>query len=201
MVNLFTSIYTDKSAVRQKELIYCLNKNIDNAHIEKIYLFVDGEVELPNSDKLVIIPFKRPTYRDFFNLIDRTVTSRDDISIVANTDIYFNHTLNGLTLYERQCIALSRWDDKPIGLKLHNERFSQDVWIFRGKMRNVNFCDFFLGIPGCDNRIAYELNSAGYALFNPASRIQAIHYHRSNLHNYDGRTLKIQRPYLFIPVT
>jgi hypothetical protein len=201
MVNLFTSIYTDKSLIRQKELIYCLNKNIDNPHINKIYLFVDGFVELPESDKLVTIEFQRPTYRDFFNLIDRTVASREDISIVANTDIYFNHTLNGLTLYERQCIALSRWDDKIGGLKLHNERFSQDVWIFKGKMRNVNFCDFYLGIPGCDNRIAYELHSAGYAMFNPATRIQAIHYHRSDLHNYDGRTLKIQRPYLFIPVT
>ena len=201
MVNLFTSIYTDKSPIRQKELIYCLNKNIDNPHINKIYLFVDGFVELPESDKVITIEFQRPTYRDFFNLIDRTVTSREDISIVANTDIYFNHTLSSLTLYERQCIALSRWDDKIGGLKLHNERFSQDVWIFRGKMRNVNFCDFFLGIPGCDNRIAYELHSAGYALYNPASRIQAIHYHRSDLHNYDGRTLKIQRPYLFIPVT
>ena len=201
MINLFTSIYTDKSPIRQKELIYCLNKNIDNPHIEKIYLFVDGFVDLPESDKLVLIPYQRPTYRDFFNLIDRTVTAREDISIVANTDIYFNNTLSSLSLNERQCIALSRWDDKPGGLKLHNERFSQDVWIFRGKMRNVNFCDFFLGIPGCDNRIAYELHSAGYALYNPASRIQAIHYHRSDLHNYDGRTLKIQRPYLFIPVT
>ena len=35
MINLFTSIYTDKSLVRQKELIYCLNKNIDNHHINK----------------------------------------------------------------------------------------------------------------------------------------------------------------------
>jgi hypothetical protein len=68
-------------------------------------------------------------------------------------------------------------------------------------MRNVNFCNFFLGIPGCDNRIAFELNSAGYVLSNPATKIQAIHYHRSDLHNYDGKTLKIQRPYLFIPVT
>lgn len=116
MVNLFTSIYTDKSQIRQKELIYCLNKNINNAHINKIYLFVDGFVELPTSDKLVTIEFQRPTYRDFFNLIDRTVTSRDDISIVANTDIYFNHTLSQLSLYERQCIALSRWDDKIAGL-------------------------------------------------------------------------------------
>ena len=201
MVNLFTSIYTDKSPIRQKELIYSLNKNLENAHIDKIYLFVEGFVELPESDKLVIIEFQRPTYRDFFNLIDRTVTSREDISMVANTDIYFNHTLSQLSLNERQCIALSRWDDKIGGLKLHNERFSQDVWIFKGKMRNVNFCDFYLGIPGCDNRIAYELHSAGYSLYNPASRIQAIHYHRSDLHNYDGRTLKIQRPYLFIPVT
>ena len=201
MINLFTSIYTDKSPIRQKELIYCLNKNIENQLIDKIYLFVDGFVELPESDKLVTIEFQRPTYRDFFNLIDRTVTSRNDISMVANTDIYFNHTLSQLTLNERQCIALSRWDDKIGGLKLHNERFSQDVWIFRGKMRNVNFCDFYLGIPGCDNRIAYELHSAGYALYNPATRIQAIHYHRSDLHNYDGKTLKIQRPYLFIPVT
>jgi len=201
MINLFTSIYTDKSAIRQKELIYCLNKNLENAHIDKIYLFVDGFVELPKSDKLVTIEFQRPTYRDFFNLIDRTVTEREHISIVANTDIYFNHTLNGLTFHHQQCIALSRWDDKIGGLKLHNERFSQDVWIFKGKMRNVNFCDFYLGIPGCDNRIAYELHSAGYALYNPATRIQAIHYHRSDLHNYDGRTLKIQRPYLFIPVT
>jgi hypothetical protein len=201
MVNLFTSIYTDKSEVRQKELIYCLNKNLNNIHIDKIYLLVEGVVDLPVSDKLVIIPFGRPTYRDFFELVNRTVTNKDDISIIANTDIYFNHTLSKLTLADRQCIALSRWDDKPGGLRLHNEKYSQDVWIFKGKIRNVNFCDFFLGIPGCDNRIAYELKYAGYTLYNPATKIQAIHYHRSDLHNYDGRTLKIQRPYLFIEIT
>ena len=75
MINLFSSIYTDKSLVRQKELIYCLNKNIENKHIEKIYLFVDGFVELPESDKLVKIEFQRPTYRDFFNLIERLYLS------------------------------------------------------------------------------------------------------------------------------
>ena len=201
MVNLYTSIYTDKSAARQKELIYCLNQNIKNPLIDNIYLIVEGDVKLPQSDKLILIQGKRPTYRDFFELIDNTVTSANDISIVANTDIYFNETLSLLNIQDRQCLALSRWDKTKAGLKLHNERYSQDTWIFKGKMRNVRFCDFYLGIPGCDNRIAYELNRAGYRLHNPANTIQTIHYHQTNLHNYDDKTPKIPKPYLYVNIT
>jgi len=200
MVNLYTSFYQDKDAKRQKELLYCLNKNIANPLIDNIFLIVEGDVKLPKSDKLIIVNGNRPTYRNFFDLVNDTVTSVNDISIIANTDIYFNETLASLDIHERQCIALSRWDKKKDGLKLHNERFSQDSWIFKGKLRNVRFCDFYLGIPGCDNRIAYELNRAGYRMFNPATKIQSIHYHQSDLHNYDGSTPKIPKPYLFINI-
>ena len=200
MVNLYTSYYQDKDAKRQKELLYCLNKNIENPLIDNIFLIVEGDVKLPKSDKLIIVNGNRPTYRNFFDLVNDTVTSVNDISIIANTDIYFNETLASLDIHERQCIALSRWDKKKDGLKLHNERFSQDSWIFKGKLRNVRFCDFYLGIPGCDNRIAYELNRAGYRMFNPATKIQSIHYHQSDLHNYDGSTPKIPKPYLFINI-
>jgi len=200
MVNLYTSFYQDKDTKRQKELLYCLNKNIENPLIDNIFLIVEGEVKLPVSDKLIIVNAERPTYRNFFDLVNDTVTSAANISIVANTDIYFNETLARIDIHERQCIALSRWDKKNDGLKLHNERFSQDSWIFKGKIRNVRFCDFYLGIPGCDNRIAYELNRAGYRMFNPATKIQSIHYHQSDLHNYDGSTPKIPKPYLFINI-
>jgi len=200
MVNLYTSFYQDKDAKRQKELLYCLNKNIENPLIDNIFLIVEGDVKLPKSDKLIIVNGNRPTYRNFFDLVNDTVTSVNDISIIANTDIYFNETLASLDIHERQCIALSRWDKKKDGLRLHNERFSQDSWIFKGKLRNVRFCDFYLGIPGCDNRIAYELNRAGYRMFNPATKIQSIHYHQSDLHNYDGSTPKIPKPYLFINI-
>jgi len=200
MVNLYTSFYQDKDAKRQKELLYCLNKNIANPLIDNIFLIVEGEVKLPKSDKLIIVNGNRPTYRNFFDLVNGTVTSANDISIIANTDIYFNETLTRLDIHERQCIALSRWDKKKDGLRLHNEGFSQDSWIFKGKLRNVRFCDFYLGIPGCDNRIAYELNRAGYRMFNPATKIQSIHYHQSDLHNYDGSTPKIPKPYLFINI-
>jgi hypothetical protein len=200
MVNLYTSFYQDKDAKRQKELLYCLNQNILNPLIDNIFLIVEGDVKLPISGKLIIVNSERPTYRNFFDLVNDTVTSANDISIVANSDIYFNDTLAQLDIKERQCIALSRWDKRKDGLRLHNERFSQDTWIFKGKIRNVRFCDFYLGIPGCDNRIAYELNRAGYRLFNPANAIQSIHYHQTDLHNYDHNTPKIPKPYLYINI-
>lgn len=200
MVNLYTSFYQDKDAKRQKELIYCLKQNIKNPLIANIFLIVEGEVKLPVSDKLVIVNSERPTYRNFFDLVNDTVTSPNSISVIANSDIYFNDTLAQLDIKERQCIALSRWDKRKDGLRLHNERFSQDTWIFKGKIRNVRFCDFYLGIPGCDNRIAYELNRAGYRLFNPATKIQSIHYHQTDLHNYDHNTPKIPKPYLYINI-
>jgi hypothetical protein len=200
MVNLYTSFYQDKNPIRQNELLFCLNKNIENPLIDNIYLLVEGNVKLPKSDKLIIIKSNRPTYRDFFDLVNVTVLFSNQISIIANTDIYFNETLSALDLHDRQCIALSRWDKRKDGLRLHNERYSQDTWIFKGKIRNVRFCDFYLGIPGCDNRIAYELNRAGYRLFNPAYSIQSIHYHQSDLHNYDHNTPKIPKPYLYVNI-
>ena len=201
MVNLYTSFYQDKDPVRQLELLYCLKQNINNPLIDKIYLIVEGEVIVPKSDKIVLIHSHRPTYRDFFDLVNNTVYHANQISIVCNTDIYFNETLELLDIQDRQCVALSRWDKKKDGLKLHNERYSQDSWIFKGKLRNVRFADFYLGIPGCDNRIAYELNRAGYRMFNPATKVQSIHYHQSDLHNYDHDTPKIPKPYLYITIT
>ena len=201
MVNLYTSYYQDKNATRQKELLYCLTQNINNPLIDNVYLIVEGEAKLPISDKLIIINANRPTYRNFFDLVNTTVTGPNDISIIANTDIYFDSSLSEIELKDRQCIALSRWDKKKDGLRLHNERYSQDSWIFKGKIRNVRFCDFYLGIPGCDNRIAYELNRASYRLFNPANKIKSIHYHQSDLHNYNQDTPKIPKPYLYVTIT
>jgi len=201
MLSLYTSFYQDKNPVRHKELEYCLNQNIENELIDKIYLLVEGEVEIPKSNKIITLPSKRPTYRDFFDTVNRKVQTENEVSIICNSDIYFNHTLSQLNIHPRECIALSRWDYKPEGLRLHNERYSQDTWIFKGHIRNIRHCDFNLGIPGCDNRIAYELNRAGYRLSNPATKIQSIHYHQSDLHNYDDNTPKIAKPYLFINVT
>ena len=71
----------------------------------------------------------------------------------------------------------------------------------------VKYSDFNLGIPGCDNRIAWELYRAGYKLINPASKIKSYHYHPSDLHNYHDETGEVKaycyiaKPYLFVELT
>jgi len=198
MITLYTSFYQDSNPERQKELIYCLKQNIENPLIDRILIFT--ECPIPENPKITIIGNCRPTYRMLFDAVNTYCQNEHEISLISNTDIYFDDSLSKLILNARTCVALSRWDVKPgQEPKLHNERFSQDVWIFQGKVRKIRFCDFFLGVPGCDNRIAWELNQAGYVLYNPATTIKSYHYHPSDLHTYDGKT-RIPKPYLFIEV-
>lgn len=211
MITLYTSYYKDKSPVRQAELDYCLQKNIDNPLIDQIVLMCGDELppHLHRPNRVYLTANNRPTYQDFFNIINNSLTSNLDISMVANSDIYFDETLSELPgqMAGNKCIALSRWDIKPEGAVLHNEKFSQDVWIFQGKVKPVKYATFNLGVPGCDNRIAWELWRAGYILKNPASRIKAYHYHPSDLHTYhdeNGENIKylyVPKPYLFVELT
>jgi hypothetical protein len=45
--------------------------------------------------------------------------------------------------------------------------------VWRGKTRVKN-CDFYFGILGCDNKVAYEAKKAGYRVTNPAYRVQGV---------------------------
>lgn len=205
MITLYTSYYRDKSDIRQAELDFCLQKNIDNPLIDRIVLF--AEAEPPQSPKIEIVSNKRPQYRDFFNLICERA-NQHDISIIANSDIYFDGSLNKILLNGKTAIALSRWDVKPgQSPKLHNCSGSQDAWIFLGKVLRVRYSEFYLGIPGCDNRIAWELSRAGYKLINPAHSVFCYHYHPSDLHTYHNEQgtiiphCYIAKPYLFVELT
>jgi len=200
MITLYTSYYRDKNMIRQHELDHCLQMNISNPLIDRIVLMVEGVLP-PEFDlsKVHVIHTNRPTYKNFFEAINQYCRSYQEISIVANTDIYFDKTLADIRMNNRICLALSRYDVKPgKEVKLHCERGSQDCWIFMGKVKPVRFADFNLGVPGCDNRIAWELNRAGYIMQNPATKIKCYHYHPSDLHTYQGSDGK-NIPYLFIP--
>jgi len=201
---LFTSLYKDKNPIRQKELELCLIMNIRNEDIHEIQIFVEGDLkDFPflDNEKVHVILASRPTYSDFFKKANE-VCSPKDIAILSNTDIFFDESIKLVDrITENECFALSRYDYKKTGgIVLHNEQWSQDVWIFKGGVKKpIRVCDFFMGIPGCDNRIAYEIHNAGYFLRNPAHSIRTIHYHLSDLHTYDERR-KIPKPYLPVPV-
>jgi len=118
------------------------------------------------------------------------------IKILANTDIYFNDTLKHCEKIEAgQVFALCRWDYKIGPLKFYDKRDSQDVWIWRGDLKLKT--SFPLGVPGCDNKIAYLLYSAGYEVKSPSLSIQAIHLHMTGIRNYSQKD-RIEKPYLYL---
>src|ERR1700743_100334 len=143
MINLFINYYQDKNPIRQKEIDFCLLKNLNNNLINTIII--------NSQDRL--------TFKFFFDRINK-VTTDNDINMVCNSDIFFDESI-GLAekISTDQCFALSRWDMLSDGSVKHYFRpDSQDTWIFRGKIKQNVFSDFNLGYRGCDNRLAHELN-------------------------------------------
>lgn len=196
---LYTSYYKDKSEVRQKELDLCLEMNIKNPLIDHIFLIVEGDIEgfpILKNNKITPVQKQRPTFQMFFDMAN-SFSKENDISIIANSDIFYDETLSLLDNFNfnNSCIALSRYHYQKDGtIKLHNEKWSQDTWIFKGKIKPLKFANFFMGVRGCDNRISYELKMAGYKVVNPAFSLKSIHYHPSDLHNYGNHF--VPKPYM-----
>lgn len=174
MIRLFQDIYKDRNPKRQRELDICRKKN------EEMF---EGFFAQPNL---------RPTFKEWFWLAN-ALSQPGDISIIANSDIYFESPTDFDSIKENEVYALSRWENGS----LYDHEDSQDVWVFRGTIRNIEDCDFTMGKPGCDNAIAERIQRAGYTVLNPSKSIKTIHLHSSNVRNYDRRNV-IQKPYLLI---
>jgi hypothetical protein len=176
MIRLFINQYTDKNPARNKELEKCFTINQNYFGFENVITF---NTRLP--------------FSDFFAIVN-LCSEENDISIIANSDIYFEG-LSGIdNIQGNEVYALSRWD----GNTLYDHEDSQDAWVFRGKIKPIPDCNFGLGIPGCDNAIAERLHRAGYTVLNPSKSIKAIHLHSSNIRNYNRRTMVVPKPYLLI---
>ena len=204
MVRLFTSYYRDRNDGRQAELIECLQRNLNLDAFDSVCLLLEGtESPFPDHPKLKTRPISyRPRYNDFFNWANEFVQSDSDASIIANSDIYFASSISALAkeLSPEQCAALARWDVQPDGsARLFDRNDSQDVWVFRGKLRPV-VADFCVGIPRCDNRILHELRSAGYEVINPAFSVRTFHLHAGSRGEYPGEIqgFHVDRPYAYL---
>lgn len=187
-MNLFINTYTDKNPERDKELQECLRLNKLNNPSFSIYE-LDG----------------RPTYKEIFNVIN-SVTTPAEINIILNMDIYLpeNFVCNP---EPDECYALSRWDIQPDGSAVHYQNSgSQDTWIFRGAIKMVEGANFTQGIAGCDNKIAYLLQEAGYKVTNPSTTIKTYHLHLSGIRNQPtdrrgGVIYRLPRPRINVPIT
>ena len=197
MTNLFINLYPESHEARRKELFDCLQNNINNSSIDIIYILVENVLrdDLFHNSKIILQPIAhRPTFQEIFELVN-LVSKEKDINIVTNNDIYFDHTLNFIDcIKENDCYAITKIDIQKDKLVRIQKTFSQDTWIFRGRIRIPGFCNFTMGLPGCDNRLAYELDQFGYDLQNPSHTIHCIHLHESNVRRYD-MTVKVPMPY------
>lgn|SRR5574337_127368 len=184
MIRLFYNYYEDKHPARKREIDMCLQNNLENKLLNVII------IESPN----------KPTYEFFFRQINK-ITGPDDINIICNSDIFFDETIAlACGLRDKQVYALSRWDwHNPSRIIFFDRPDSQDTWIIKGKIENV-FGDFTLGTRGCDNRIAYEFNKAGYTISNPSKSIKTYHVHNSGIRNYTMADV-VPKPYLTLPTS
>ncbi len=191
---LFTPYYKAKRHKRQNELIYCLRRNIQCNEIEKIVLIIDDD-HIPElkSPKIEIVKIAaRPTYLDWVELTQKKCQNK--ISILANSDIYFDESITRFreifAANKQAFVALSRYEKEGYNQKMHkNPHWSQDVWAVSGE---YNFTESFknylripLGVPRCDNKIAYLFAIHGFQVYNPCNHIKTVHVQESQLRDYD----------------
>lgn len=182
-INLFVQVYKAYNEERQKELDTCLEIN-KSLNVNGIPYFNAIEIK------------ERLTFSELFKL---TKDYPDDINIIANSDIFFNETiLLSRFIQPNCCYALSRWDYKPSNMCiLFNRKDSQDVWIFNGAV-NLEIGNYTAGVPGCDNKLAWELKQSGYLVSNPAKSIHAIHLHNTEFRTYNANSFRLQEPFHFL---
>jgi hypothetical protein len=204
MTRLFTTLFPETNPARLAEYTECLRRNLSCDEIDEICLLVAGErITLPDSPKVRARRIdRRPNYSDYFAWITE-IAGPEDISIIANSDIFFNGQLGVFKVWElpqKTALALSRWDIAPDGTAvLFDRNDSQDVWICRGPLHGVNG-DFPIGVPRCDNRILFELQEAGYQVANPAFSIRSYHLHAGTRAEYTGTALPhfVAPPYRYL---
>jgi hypothetical protein len=146
---------------------------------------------------------RRPTYNDFFAWINE-LSAPMDLAVIANTDICFDQSLvclHELDWTPATVLAVSRWDVQPDGhVRLFDRGDSQDAWIFKGPIRSVA-ADFPLGVYDCDNKIAWELQQAGYRVLNPALGLRSYHHHQCGYRSYEQKPAPdygIRPPFLYV---
>ncbi len=191
-INLFFPYYDCGEKDRQKEIDLCLKRNIENTSISKLVLLIDDKSTPPyNDDKVQIVHLdERPTYKLWLELTSKLKLA--GVSLLCNSDIYFDESISRATWIlkpSRSFLALSRWELIDGHTQLHsNPHWSQDVWgincnnLFSKEM--LKTLDFPMGVPRCDNKVAYLFAIQGWGIKNPCKFFKSIHVHETQMRTY-----------------
>jgi len=196
-MNYYVEYWDCGNEERNTEVIDCINTNIKSNFFKNIFIFSEKE------EKRLLkqtIKSSRITYQYIF---DNAV---DGINIFCNSDMEFDETIKlAENINENEFYALTRYEDNMM-LHKNDDPYkgydSQDVWIWkdRCKIKNANF---YLGLPGCDNKIAYYAELYGYNVKNPSLSIKTYHKHITNIRDGSSADLskRLPPPYKLVPIT
>jgi len=207
-ITLLTQFFIHRNPVRHKEIVYCLQQNCENRHIQCIYLLnerIYSQHELQLNDeqmkKIKQINIKtRITFKHIFDNIETSqikgfvVTINSDIMVddtiirVRSTPIFSEPTLVALLRYEYNDIYVP-FETNCSQSKLFGPRGdSQDTWIIHSN-HNIpekyrGLFDFQFGKPGCDNKMVYLFHFLNYQVYNDPLAIKTFHFHQSQERAY-----------------
>jgi hypothetical protein len=195
-ITVFTPYFAARTPERQAELDLCLHMNLQCDAVTRLVLLVDDGHQPPTTHpKLTVRAMPgRPSYLQWIEL--STELPAGGVSILANTDIYFDDSLRRVheTLAAPQrFMALSRFEKLGAEFKPHpTPNWSQDVWGLRTGQDLpaplLKALDIPLGVPRCDNKIAYLFAVHGWTVHNPMAFVRSVHVHETQQRNYDKKT-------------
>jgi hypothetical protein len=187
---LFTQWFKATPEVETYNL-YCLHKNLSNKDIDKTVLFIDNcEFNNVFNEKLITIPTQaRLSYKTWMDYADKEYT--EDIKILANSDVYFDHSisfLDKINEWENRLYVLTRKDltkEGPIipsGVNYNannQEQIShhccQDSWIYKSKLKKDFNNNYNLGVMNCENLFRINAQESGISVFSLFNHIELTH--------------------------
>ena len=208
MINLFYNYYSDRSEERAQEIRSCLEKNVSNPNFDNIILLNESTEEFHSPRVISLAVPSRPLFKDIFTTVSE-YSKDDDINIIMNSDCFLDindtSTLRKIGRNEAWCIL--RTEVTSAGPLKLNKRLNkrnrrkhssdmQDGWVFVGKPKTGMGLDFYMGTPGCDNRLAYEFQNAGYTIANPGAFLKLYHLHNTKTRTYSEKE-RVPGPYAF----
>jgi len=187
---------------RLEEFKFCIEENIKNQHISKVYILHEDDDHYINDNqqknpKVSLLKKQgRKTFRELFNFCQEQCKGP---TIIANSDVYFNESLSKASNISSEIdrgliLAQHRYNLTKKGEIIYEKTPSEtnefsgsaDAWIFNPEISipSQHF-DFLPGTCYCDQHLAMKF----FMLQRPviaARDIECIHVHSSKVKN-DGR--------------
>jgi len=207
-IHLIVQYYIDSDARRQAELDKCLEKNIECKAVQNIHVLLEKESDKPlQFDDVSKVTYhvlgKRMTFSDAFTYCNTYLDGK--VCILANSDVYFDHSLSYLhrLSLRGKLFALTRVDEEKDGSYIFNEWTApvcQDAWIFQSPVpqKLIDKTHFNLGVPGCDNHLAWLFRELSYHILNPSLKLISRHLHSSEKRNLVAGD-KVEGEYMPVP--